>query len=219
MDKGIASTGAIEGKYLDNLKNIWDLYINNATCSPSVIATKTGNDAVAEFVTGKSVFYQNGTWALTDVVGEGKLKESDLGMLPIYIGVEGEETQGLCTGSENYWCVNKNASEADIKATLDFLEWLVTSEEGTKALSTDMGFVSPFKKAKTPSNVLNRIANEYIAAGKKPVSWVFSTIPSEDWKNGVGAAMLSYAQGKGDWNALKTAFIDGWKSEYDKIKK
>ena len=219
MDKGIASTGAIEGKYLDNLKIIWDLYINNATCSPSVIATKTGNDAVAEFVTGKSVFYQNGTWALTDVVGEGKLKESDLGMLPIYIGVEGEETQGLCTGSENYWCVNKNASEADIKATLDFLEWLVTSEEGTKALSTDMGFVSPFKKAKTPSNVLNRIANEYIAAGKKPVSWVFSTIPSEDWKNGVGAAMLSYAQGKGDWNALKTAFIDGWKSEYDKIKK
>ena len=29
-------------------------------------------------------------------------------MLPIYIGVEGEENQGLCTGSENYWCVNNN---------------------------------------------------------------------------------------------------------------
>ena len=38
----------------------------------------------------------------------------DLGMMPIYIGVDGEENQGLCTGSENYWCVNKNASAEDI---------------------------------------------------------------------------------------------------------
>ena len=219
MDSGVMSTGAIKGDYLDNFKNIWDLYINNATCAPSVIATKTGNDAVAEFSKGRAVFYQNGTWALGDITGEGKLKESELGMLPIYIGVKGEEDQGLCTGSENYWCINRNASEADIMATLDFLEWLVTSEEGTKALATDMGFVSPFKKAKESSNVLNRIANEYIAAGKKPVSWVFSTMPSEDWKNGVGAAMVSYAQGKGDWNAVRSAFVNGWKTEYDKINK
>ncbi len=32
-------------------------------------------------------------------------------MLPIYIGVDGEENQGLCSGGENYWCVNKEASE------------------------------------------------------------------------------------------------------------
>ena len=219
MDRGVLKTGEIKGDYLDNFKAVWDLYINNATCAPSVIATKTGNDAVTEFSTGKAVFYQNGTWALGDIVGEGKLNENEIGMLPIYIGVDGEENQGLCTGSENYWCINRNASEADIMATLDFLEWLVTSEEGTRALATDMGFVSPFKKAKESSNVLNRIANEYIAAGKKPVSWVFSTMPSEDWKNGVGAAMVAYAQGRGDWNAVKSAFVNGWKNEYDKINK
>jgi raffinose/stachyose/melibiose transport system substrate-binding protein len=44
-------------------------------------------------------------------------------------------------------------------------------------------------------------------------------MPSEDWKNGVGAAMVSYAQGNGDWNAVKSAFVNGWKNEYDKIKK
>ena len=49
-------------------------------------------------------------------------------MLPIYIGVDGEENQGLCTGSENFWCVNNNSSDADIQATLDFLYWCVTSE-------------------------------------------------------------------------------------------
>lgn len=215
----IESTAAVKGTYLDNFRNIWDLYINNATCDKSVIATKTGNDASAEFSSGKAVFYQNGTWAYSDVTGEGKLKGDQLGMLPIYIGVEGEENQGLCTGSENYWCVNKNVSEADIKATLDFLKWVVTSEEGTTALATDMGFVSPFKKAKSSSNPLIKAANDYLAAGKTPVSWDFVTMPSEDWKNGVASGLTSYAQGKTGWDTVVNAFVNGWKIEYDKANK
>ena len=95
----------------------------------------TGNDAVAEFVGKKAVFYQNGTWAYNDVKDLG---DDNLGMLPIYIGVDGEENQGLCTGSENFWCVNNTSSEADIQATLDFLYWcclLYTSREPMCAAS------------------------------------------------------------------------------------
>ena len=55
------------------------------------------------------------------------------------IGVDGEENQGLCTGSENFWCVNNQSSDADIQATLDFLYWCVTSETGTSAMADDMG--------------------------------------------------------------------------------
>ena len=112
---GITSTAAIKGTYLDNYKAIWDLYINNATCDPTELAGKTGDDAVAEFVNGEAVFYQNGTWAYNDVKSLG---DENLAMIPIYIGLEGEENQGLCTGSENYWCVNAEADEADIQATL-----------------------------------------------------------------------------------------------------
>ena len=133
-EDGISSTPAIKGTYLDNYKAIWDLYITDATCDPAVLSSKTGEDATAEFALGEAVFYQNGTWAYNDLSSNGMSDES-LGLLPIYIGVEGEENQGLCTGSENYWCVNKNASEADIQATLDFLKWVVTSEEGCTALS------------------------------------------------------------------------------------
>ena len=103
----------------------WDLYITDSTCDPKLLASKTGDDAVAEFVGKKAVFYQNGTWAYNDVKDLG---DDNLGMLPIYIGVDGEENQGLCTGSENFWCVNNNSSDADIQATLDFLYWCVTSE-------------------------------------------------------------------------------------------
>ena len=120
---GIGSTDAIKGTYLDNYKKIWDLYITDSTCDPKLLASKTGNDAVAEFVGKKAVFYQNGTWAYSDVKDLG---DDNLGMLPIYIGAEGEENQGLCTGSENFWCVNNTSSDEDIQATLDFLNWCVT---------------------------------------------------------------------------------------------
>ncbi len=214
-EDGISSTPAIKGTYLDNYKAIWDLYITDATCDPAVLSSKTGEDATAEFALGEAVFYQNGTWAYNDLSSNGMSDES-LGMLPIYIGVEGEENQGLCTGSENYWCVNKNASEADIQATLDFLKWVVTSEEGCTALSQDMGFVCPFKAFDNypATNPLINIANDYVSSGKNSVAWTFTTMPSEEWKNGVGSALLEYAQGTGNWDGVVTAFVDGWASEY-----
>ena len=208
---GIGSTAAIKGTYLDNYKAIWDLYINNATCAPAELAAKTGSDAVAEFVNGEAVFYQNGTWAYGDV---SSLGDENLGMLPIYIGVEGEENQGLCTGTENYWCVNSEAAEEDIQATLDFLYWCVTSEAGLNAMCTEMGFVIPFKGNLPAANPLVNISNDYIANGYTPVTWDFPTIPSEEWKNGVGTALAAYAAGTGSWDDVVAAFVEGWASEY-----
>lgn len=213
---GIGATDAIKGTYLDNYKAIWDLYINNATCEPTMLSGKTGEDAASEFALCEAVFYQNGTWAYGDVK-DNDVADEDLGMMPIYIGVEGEENQGLCTGSENYWCVNKQASEEDIQATLDFLAWVVTSETGIDALTQAMGFVTPFASVpedKLPANPLVAAAEEDIAAGHTTVAWNFPTMPSENWKNGVGSALLEYAQGTGEWDAVVTAFVDGWATEY-----
>lgn len=208
---GISTTEAIKGSYLDNYKKIWDLYITDATCDAKELSAKTGDDAVAEFVNGEAVFYQNGTWAYGDVKGLG---DENLGMMPIYIGVEGEENQGLCTGTENYWCVNKEADPENIQATLDFMYWCVNSAEGTKAMAEDMGFVIPFKNAQETTNLFVKQDAEMTAAGKTPVSWNFTTMPSEEWKNGVGSALTAYAAGTGDWNGVVTAFVDGWATEY-----
>ena len=101
----------------------------------------------------------------------------------------------------------------------NFIYWVVTSEKGTAALANDMGFVVPFKAAKEAANPLVRIADEYIANGKESVSWNFATIPSENWKNGVGSALTQYAAGKGSWNDVKTAFVQGWAKEYSSANK
>ena len=214
-DEGISSTDAIKGTYLDNYKQIWDLYLKDSTCDPSMISSKTGDDAASEFALGEAVFYQNGTWAYNDIK-DNEVADEDLGMLPIYIGVDGEEDQGLCTGSENYWCVNKNASEEDIQATLDFLQWIVESDEGRDAIANEMGFVTPFTTFDEylPANPLVEANSEYTKAGKTPVSWNFTTMPSEQWKNDLGSALLEYAQGTGQWDAVQKAFVDGWATEY-----
>lgn len=214
-EKGIGSTDAIEGTYLENFKNIWDLYLADSTCDPSMISSKTGDDAASEFALGEAVFYQNGTWAYNDIK-DNEVADEDLGMLPIYIGAEGEEDQGLCTGSENYWCVNKNASEEDIQATLDFMTWVVESDTGRDMLANEMGFVTPFTTFDEylPANPLVEANAEYAEAGKTPVSWNFTTMPSENWKNDLGSAMLEYAQGTGKWDAVQKAFVDGWAAEY-----
>ena len=211
---GIGSTDAIKGTYLDNYKDIFDLYINNSTCAPTELAGKTGDDSRNEFLDNEAVFYQNGSWEYTNLVGDGKpFTDDDLTMIPVYIGVGDEANQGLCTGTENYWCVNKEADQADIDATLDFMYWCVSSDEGTKAMANDMGFVIPFKNAQESPNLFVKVDNALTAEGKTPVAWCFSTMPSENWKNGVGSALTAYAAGTGDWNAVVTAFVDGWKTE------
>ncbi len=214
QEDGISSTDAIKGTYLDNYKNIFDLYINNSTCDPAELSGKTGDDSRNEFLAGEAVFYQNGSWEYTNLTADGAFTDDDLAMIPIYIGVGDEANQGLCTGCENYWCVNAEADEADIQATLDFLKWLVTSETGTSALANDMGFVIPFKGAVESPNVFVKQDSEMTAAGKTPVSWNFTTMPSEQWKNDLGSALTAYAAGTGDWDAVVSAFVDGWATEY-----
>lgn len=214
QDEGITSTDAIKGTYLDNYKNIWDLYINNSTCEPSELAAKTGDDSRNEFLAGEAVFFQNGSWEYGNLTGEGKFTDDDLAMIPIYIGVGDEANQGLCTGTENYWCVNNMASEEDIQATLDFINWCVTSEEGTTAMANEMGFVIPFKGAAESPNLFVKQDAEMTAAGKTPVSWNFTTMPSEEWKNVLGTALTAYAAGTGSWDDVVTAFVDNWAAEY-----
>lgn len=224
-EKGISSTEAIEGTYLDNYKQVWDMYITDATCEAGLLSSKTGDEAESEFGMEEAVFYQNGTWEYGNLTSEDNgylVTADDMGMMPIYIGVDGEENQGLCTGSENYWCVNKEASEEDIQATLDFLAWVITSDTGRDSVANTMGFVTPFDTFTgdyEADNVFIQQDKQYLADGKTPVTWNFSTIPSENWKDGVGSALLEYAQGTGEWDDVVTAFVDGWATEYQAVNK
>ena len=217
-DDNVTSQPAeITGAYLDNFKAIWDLYINNATVAPNTLATATGDQAEDEFGTGKAVFYQNGTWEFANLTGEEKgykMNPDDLTMIPIYIGVDGEENSALACGTENCWAVNSQASEEDIQATLDFMKWVVTSDEGTTMMAEQFGPI-PFKAAKESENVFFTAANDLIAKGNYVVTWAFNYTPNVDeWRAAVVSALLQYSANGGSWDNVKTAFVNGWATQY-----
>ena len=207
---GVDNKDELSGKYLDNYKAVWDMYINNSTIDPSQLSTATGDQSEAEFVDEKAVFFQNGTWEYDAVKAIG---DENIAYLPIYFGVD-DENEGICMGTENYWCVNSQASEADQKATLDFMYWCVTSDKGVEAMTSGdkMGFNIPFNKNPESTNVLFKLANANTAT---PVSWNFTTMPSENWKNDLGQALTVYAADQTDanWKNVVSAFVDNWKVE------
>lgn len=213
-DDGITAQPAeIKGTYMSNYKNIWDLYITDSATTGAALATSTGDMSSAEFKEKKACFYQNGSWEYAGLIEAG-LTADELAMIPIYCGVEGEEKAGLCCGTENCWAVNKTASEADIKATLDFMTWVVTSEEGTTLMAEQFG-PCPFKSAKTPDNVFFAQANDYIENGNYVVTWAFNYTPAvDDWRAGVVDALTKYTAGAGEWSGVETAFVQGWAQQY-----
>ena len=218
-DEGVTSKPAtIKGTYLDNYKAIWDLYITDSATTGAALTTATGDTSEAEFGQGKAVFFQNGTWEysnLTDASAMGfSMDPAKLAMIPIYCGVEGEEKAGLACGTENCWAVNAKASEEDQKATLDFMKWVVTSDEGTKMMAEQFGPI-PFKKAKESANVFFNNANHLMSEGNYTVTWAFNYTPNvESWRQGVVDALLAYSTGSGDWSGVETAFVDGWATQY-----
>ncbi len=213
-DDGVtAQPASITGKYMENFKNIWDLYINNSATAPSQLATATGDQAEAEFGEGKAVFYQNGSWEFSNLTTKFAMSPDSLAMIPIYCGVDGETNAGLCAGTENMWAVNSKSAPEDIQATLDFLNWVVTSDEGTKMMAEQFGPI-PFKNAKETSNVFFNDANKYLADGKYVVTWAFNFTPNVDtWRAGVVAALTQYSAG-GSWDDVVTSFVQGWATQY-----
>ena len=216
-DDGVTTPPAeVTGAYLDNYRAIWDLYIDDSAAEKTSLTSATGDQAEAEFGEGKAVFYQNGTWEFANLTGTFGMDPADLTMIPIYCGVDGEAESGLCTGTENYWAINANASEEDIQATLDFIYWCVTSEEGTTMMAEQFGPI-PFNNAKESENVFVKAADEYIAAGKYPVTWAFNSTPNVDsWRAGIVDALAKYSADQTDesWADVVTAFVDGWAIEY-----
>lgn len=208
----------IEFKYAENFKNIYDLYTNNSCVEKGLLGAKSVNDSMADFALGKCAMVQNGNWAWSQIsqVDGNTVSESDIKFMPIYTGVAGEETQGLCVGTENYFAINSQVSEAKQQASMDFLNWLFTSETGKAYVSKDLGFIAPFDSftdAEKPSDPLSKEVLAWMEKDTTSVVWTFAAFPSEDFKNAFGDALLEYVQGGMEWDKVVTVVKDSWKSE------
>ena len=218
-DKGVNDAETLNLTYSQNYRAIFDLYLNNSVTPRNLVGGKTVGDSMSEFALGQAAFVQNGTWAWNQISQEAGnvVKAEDIKFLPIYTGVTGEEFQGLCTGTENFISVNKTVSAEKQEASLKFLSWLFNTPAGKKAAFEKLGFVTPFSSftaAERPDDPLVKEMFAYLqGANLYTVSWVFTTFPSQQFKNDLGAALQAYAVGTKDWETVERAFIDGWAQE------
>ncbi len=214
---GLAANN-IEFKYADNFKNIFDLYLNNSCTDRKLLGSKSVDDSMADFALGNAAMVQNGNWAWAQIKGVSgnTVKESDIKFMPIYIGMPGEEKQGLCIGTENYFAINSKATKEKQDASIAFLEWLFSSDKGKQYVTKDLGFIAPFntfKDDEKPADPLAREVLSWMGKGTNSVAWTFAAFPSEDFKNYFGDALLEYAQGNNKWEDVVKIVKDSWASE------
>ena len=207
---------SLTGKYMENFKNLYDLCINNSLTPATELATG-GHDAQNQFKTGKAAFYVNGSWeysAVSETVPNAT-------MIPYYCGVEGEEKAGLNCGTENYWAINSKVSEADQKATMDFMVWCVTDPEASRKLVDTFG-VMPYKSAAESTNGFLAAANNYSANGCYVMDWATNYQPNVDaYRAALVSALNAYNadQSEANWELVKTAFVEGWATQYKEANK
>lgn len=203
-------------KYAKNYQNIFDLYLNNSCTEKGLLASKVVNDSMAEFALGQVAMVQNGNWAWSQIAGvEGNtVKEEDIKFMPIYTGVEGEESQGLCIGTENYFAINSQVSEAKQQASIAFIEWLFNSEKGKAYVKNDLKFIAPFNTFSDAEKPTDPLAKEVLRwMDKDSVKWTFPAYPSQAFKDTFADGLLEYAQGTKTWDDVTKLVIDTWKSE------
>ncbi len=204
----------IKGTYMDNFKNLYDLMVTNSTVDRTALAAG-GLDAQGEFASGKAAFYPQGSWEASGLEAAG-MDMSKLAMIPYYCGVAGEEKAGLNCGTENCWAVNAKASEADIKATIEFMTWLVTDPEAS-AIAVKEFSVMPYKQAAASTNPFLADANEYANNGCYTMTWVTNFQPNvNEYRGAAVAALNAYNADPTDanWALVETAFVDGWATQY-----
>ena len=198
---------------------VFDLYTDNSVTAKTLLGSKSTDDSMAEFALGKAAMVQNGNWAWSQIakVSGNVVKAENIKYLPIYIGAEGEESQGLCIGTENYIAINKKVSEEQQKASLDFLDWLFSSETGKKYVTKELGFITPFStfaENELPEDPLAREVVRYMRdENTTNIPWIFTSFPSDTFKKSVGSALLEYVQGNMKWDEVVDTVKNKWKSE------
>ncbi|HZJ88749.1 MAG TPA: ABC transporter substrate-binding protein [Sphaerochaeta sp.] len=223
-DKGIPfgePTRDFDFTYSKEMENIWELYLNNSTTPRGLLGSKSVDDSMAEFALGQAAMVQNGNWGASQILGVkgNKVADSDIKFLPIYVGVPGEDKNGLCIGTENYLCINKNVSAEQQKLADEFLTWLFSSPSGKAFVKNDLMFITPFNtfaENELPTDPLAKDVIKWMNKdGITSLSWDFSVIPSREWKSIFGALLEDHIAGRKSWAQVAREGAAAWKSEFD----
>ncbi len=176
------------------------------------------NKDSSDFAKGNAAFYFMGDWTWA-VIGSLQGRDQDFGVIPVPISnnpADYGNTQIAYSEPKLLAIDNSGSSPAQQEAAKKFIEWLVTSDQGQKAIVSDMGLALPYKDVKVKStNVISNAVNEYVDQGKTINIGVINYLPQDYWAK-TGASMQKYLANVIDRQGLIDEVQAYWKSQAGK---
>lgn len=176
-----------------NLVDLLCKYSGGSSLDTIDYSTQVGN-----FALEKTAFLHQGNWTAGDLAGLGA--DFDMGFIPLSINNDTKISGSIPVGVPMYWIVNKDSSvNAEAKA---FLDWMVTSETGQKALVEDMKMIPAFTNFKIETDdKLAKSIIQYNNAGKT-LPWAFTNLPDGFTMENIGPIFSKYAKGEIDQSKM-----------------
>ncbi|WP_078408584.1 ABC transporter substrate-binding protein [Priestia abyssalis] len=203
-------TAKIEGnEKFDEYVKLLDLTIKYGNKNP---LTTDYNTQVTQFASGETAMLQQGNWVqpMLDKI----TPDMNVGILPMPLSDDAAANDKLAVGVPNNWVIHNTAPEADKKAAKDFLNWLVTSDAGKKAIVEDFKYIPAFKGIE--ANGIGPLGEELVRYSNegKTLSWNWMKFP-DGVQQEFGAAAQSYIGGQ----TSKEEFLKALDSSWAKFKK
>ena len=184
--------------------NLLDLTIKYGNKNP---LTTDYNTQVTLFATGETAMIQQGNWIQPML--DKLTPDMNVGILPMPLSDDPAVANKLAIDVPSNWVIHNGAPDADKKAAKDFLNWMVTSEEGKRALTEDFKYIPAFKSIKAEGiGPLGEEIAKYSQAGKT-YSWQFMKYP-EGGGQQFGATLQSYVGGQLSKEETMKALDSNW---------
>lgn len=180
--------------------NLVDLTVKYGQANP---LTTDYNTQVTLFASGKTAMIQQGNWI--QVTLDQLNPDLNIGFLPMPISDDVELNQNMFIGVPLYWVVHKNSP--NVEQAKEFLNWLVSTEEGRKYIIQEFKFIPAFKDITYSEEDLGLLAasiQDYVQEGKT-LGWYFSRLPVGANKE-FAASIQAYIAGQIDKTELLRQF-------------
>ena len=169
------------------------------------------DEMAIDLVDGKTAFWFNGNWAWPNLEDADAEKDDEYGFLPYFMNNDPDDFvnwQIQASPSKQVMLDGVVATEQQLAAAKEFLNWIVYSEIGQQMLVKTCNIIPPFRNNPyEPSDPLSRDIYSHVHDGT--AFNASAIVPNDHWSI-LGAAMQKYLAGRSGRAELIASIEDYW---------
>jgi raffinose/stachyose/melibiose transport system substrate-binding protein len=167
------------------------------------------NTQVTLFATGEAAMTQQGNWIqpMIDKISP----DMEVGFIPMPLNDDPAKAGKVMVDVPSNWVVYNGAPDADKEAAKDFLNWMVSSEEGKRALTEEFKYIPAFKSIDATAEDIGPLGADLLKYSQEgqTYQWQFMKYPDGAGQE-FGAALQSYVAGKSTAEEAMKAMDSTW---------